>query len=162
MAVQFYTLTHWGQVTHLYVSKLTSIASDNGLSPGRRQAIIWNNAWILLIGPLGTNFSEILIKIHTFSLKKIRLIMSSAKCRPFCLGLNELKASLKILCGLPGTSCRVHWGVTRLLQAWTTHGGRFSEGDKRWKGKYWYLGFCWPFAPSQNANWPGHLRKLSG
>ena len=43
-------LTHWGRVTHLCVSKLTSIASDNGLSPGRRQAIIWNNAGILLIG----------------------------------------------------------------------------------------------------------------
>ena len=90
MAVQFYTLTHWGRVTHLCVSKLTSIASDNGLSPEGRQAIIWNNAWILLIGPLGTKFSEILIKIHTFSLKKIRLKMST-KCRPFCLGLNELK-----------------------------------------------------------------------
>ena len=24
------------------------------------------------------------------------------------------------------------------------------------------LGFRWPFAPSQNTNWPGHLRKLSG
>ena len=44
-------LTHWGRVTHLCVSKITSIASDNGLSPGRRQVIIWNNAGILLIGP---------------------------------------------------------------------------------------------------------------
>ena len=46
-------------------SKLTIIGSDNGLSPGRRQAIIWTNAGtcILLIGPLGTNFSEILIEI---------------------------------------------------------------------------------------------------
>ena len=34
-------LTHfWGWVTHICVSKLTIIASDNGLSPGRRQAII--------------------------------------------------------------------------------------------------------------------------
>ena len=32
--------------------------------PGRRQAIIWSNAGILSIGPLGTNFSEIVIKIH--------------------------------------------------------------------------------------------------
>ena len=45
------SLTHWGRMTHLCVSKLTSIALDNGLSPGRRQAIIWTNAWILLIGP---------------------------------------------------------------------------------------------------------------
>ena len=77
-------------MTHLCVSKLTSIASDNGLSPGRRQAIIWNNAGILWIGPLGTNFSEILIEIQTFSLKKIRLKMSSAKCCSFRLGLNVL------------------------------------------------------------------------
>ena len=56
------SLTHWGRVTHL-IGKLTITGSDNGLSPGRRQAIIWTNAGILLIGPLGTNFSEILIEI---------------------------------------------------------------------------------------------------
>ena len=84
------SLTHWGRATHIWFSKLTIIASDNGLSPGRRQAIIWNNAGILSIGLLGTNFSEILIEILTFSFKKIRLKVSSAKWRPFCLGLNEL------------------------------------------------------------------------
>ena len=35
---------HWGRVTHICVSELTIIGSDNGLSPGRRQTIIWNNA----------------------------------------------------------------------------------------------------------------------
>ena len=54
-------LTHCDQVMHICVGKLTIIGSANGLSPGRRQAIIWTNAGILLIGPLGTNFSEILI-----------------------------------------------------------------------------------------------------
>ena len=83
-------LTHWGQVTHLCVNKLTSIASDNGLPPERRQAIIWNSAGILLIGPLGTNFSEILIKIHTFSFKKMHLKMSSANWRLSFLSLKEL------------------------------------------------------------------------
>ena len=43
------------------VGSLTIIGSDNGLSPGRRQAIFWINAVILFIGPLGTNFNEILI-----------------------------------------------------------------------------------------------------
>ena len=52
-------LTHWGRVTHICVCKLTIIGSDNGLSPERRQAIIWTNAGILLIGSLGTNFSDI-------------------------------------------------------------------------------------------------------
>ena len=37
------TLTHWGRMAHICVGKLTMIGSDNGLSPGRRQAIIWNN-----------------------------------------------------------------------------------------------------------------------
>ena len=60
-------LTHWGRVTHICVGNLTIIGSDDGLSPGRRQAIIWTNAGILLIGPLGTNFNEILIEIYTFS-----------------------------------------------------------------------------------------------
>ena len=83
-------LTHRGRVTHICVSKLTIIGSDNGLSPGRRQAIIWMNAGILLIGPLGTNFSEILTEIHTFSFKKMQMKMSSGKCRQFCLGLNVL------------------------------------------------------------------------
>ena len=77
-------------MTHICVSDLTSIGSDNGLSPGRRQAIIKNNAGILLIRPLGTNFSEFFVEILTFSFKKMRLKVSSAKRRPFCLGLNEL------------------------------------------------------------------------
>ena len=89
-------LTHWGRVTHICVGKLIIIGSDNGLSPWRRQAIIWTNAVIWSMGPLGTNFSEILIEIHTFSFKKMHLKMSSAKCRLFCLGLNVLR----ILCSL--------------------------------------------------------------
>ena len=83
-------LTYWGRAMHICVGKLTIIGSDNGLSPDWRQAIIWTNAGLLLIGPLGTNFNEILIEILTFSFKKIRLKVSSAKRRPFCLGLNVL------------------------------------------------------------------------
>ena len=86
-------LTHWGQVTHMCVSELTVIGSDNGLSPGRRQAIIWTNAGILLIRPPGTNLNEILIEIHMISFTKIYLKMSSGKWRPFCLGLNVLNAA---------------------------------------------------------------------
>ena len=87
----FMVLTHWGHMTHICVGKITIIGPDNGLSPGRHQAIVWTNAGTLLIGPSGTNFGEILIEIITFSLKKIRLKVSSAKRRPFCLGLNVLK-----------------------------------------------------------------------
>ena len=89
---EVYSLTHWGRVTHICVSKLTIIGSDNGLSPGRRQAIIWTNAGILSIGHLGTNFNEILIEIQILSSKEMRLKMSSAKWRLFSLGLNELRS----------------------------------------------------------------------
>ena len=89
-------LTHWGRVTHICVGNLTIIGWDNVLSPGRRQAIIWTNAVILLIGPLETNVSEILIKIKTFSFKKMRSKVSSGKRRPSCLGLNELNNSVDI------------------------------------------------------------------
>ena len=68
--------------------------SDNGLSPVRRQAIIWTNAGTFLIGSLGTNFSEIVIEIYIFSFNKLHLKMSSAKWRPSCLGLNVLSGSL--------------------------------------------------------------------
>ena len=64
-------ITYWDRVMHICISKLTIIGWDNGLSPDWRQAIIWTNAGILLIGPLGTNFSEILIEIHGFSFKKM-------------------------------------------------------------------------------------------
>ena len=84
-------LTHWGGVTHICVGKLTVIGSHNGLSPGRRQAIIWTNTGILLIGPLGTNFSEIFIKFYIFSFTKMHLKTSSARWHLFCLGLNQLR-----------------------------------------------------------------------
>ena len=83
-------MTRWGRATHRCVGKLTIIGSDNGLLPIQRQAIIWTNDGILLIGPLGTNFNEILIEILTFLFKNMRLKVSSGKWRPFCLGLNVL------------------------------------------------------------------------
>ena len=90
LSLPWLQLTHWGWVTHICIGKLTIIGSDNGLSPDWLQAIIWTNAGILLIGPLGINFNEISIGIQTFSFKKIHLKMSSGKWRPFCLGLNVL------------------------------------------------------------------------
>ena len=56
---------------HICISNPTNIGSDNGLAPGRHQAIIWYNAGILLIEPLGSNFSEIVIEIQTISFNKM-------------------------------------------------------------------------------------------
>ena len=73
-------LTHWDRVMHMH-QLTTTIGSDNSLAHGRRQTIIWTKARILLIGPLGKNFSEISIKIHAlawcmhkFSVKMIPVI----------------------------------------------------------------------------------------
>ena len=89
-------LTQWGRLAYICVGNVTIIGSNNGLSPGRRQAIIWTNARTLLIGPLGTKLSEILIGIYTFSVKKMHLKMSFAKWRPFCHGLNVQTSSFKM------------------------------------------------------------------
>ena len=99
-------LPHWGRVTHICIGNLTIIGSDNGLSPGRRQAIIWNNADLLSIGHLGTKFNEILIEILTFAFKKLRLKMSSAKWRPFCPGWDGL-ISHAYLVPAPCITCTV-------------------------------------------------------
>ena len=96
-------LTHWGRVTHICISKLTSMGSDNGLSAGRHQAIIWTNAEILLIGHFGTNFNEILIEIDTFSSKEMHLKMPSGKWQPFCVCLNLL----------------THWGLDKMTSIFT-------------------------------------------
>ena len=84
-----------GKVMHICISKITIIGSDNGLSTGWRQAIICTNAGILLIRTLSTKFSEIMHAIHTFSLKKMHFSMSFGKCRPFCLGLNVLRSTVR-------------------------------------------------------------------
>ena len=135
-------LTHWGWVTHISVGKLTIIGSDNGLSPGRRQAFIITTAGILLIGTLGTNFSEILSEIYTFSFKKMHLKMSSGRWRPFCLGLNEL-----------------------------THCGLLMPYDTIGLGQYWFR-WCLVAWRHQAINWTNidwsvvsfcvtHLRAIS-
>ena len=85
-----FMLTYWGWVTHICVDNQSIIGSDNGFSPCWRQAITWTNVKILFIGPLGTNFSEISIGIHTFLFNKMHWKMSPGKCQPFCLGLNVL------------------------------------------------------------------------
>ena len=110
--LEYITLTHWGRVTHICVSRLTITGSENGLSPGRRQAIIWTNAGILLIGPLGTNFCGNLIEILAFSFKKMRLKVSSAKWRPFCLGLNVLTKKTHRLLG--ARLLYIHWSYHSL------------------------------------------------
>ena len=134
-------LIHWGRVTHICVGNLTIIGSDNGLSPGRRQAIIWTNDGILLLGPLGTKFNEIVLGIQIFSFKKVNLKLSSAKWRPFCLGLNKLISIRSVLCNT------ILWN-TNHDTVFFVHGGTFqSTGCKmeaalfEWFWQQWSIKF---------------------
>ena len=108
-------LTYWGQLMHICVGKLTITGSDYGLSPGQCQAIIWTNAGILLTGTSGTNLSQILIRIHTFSFKKMHLKMSSAKWRPFCLGLNVFMAIYDSWLNSHSRKARTYWIPDKIL-----------------------------------------------
>ena len=93
----------------------------NGLSPGWCQAIIWTNAGILLIGPLGTKLNELLIEIHISSFKKINLNMPSAKWRPVCPGFNMLIQVWQ-------------WKISRwfLMTSWHGHTFRIMRGNPLW------------------------------
>ena len=84
---------------YLAIFQLIKAKSDAYMD--RRQGIIWTKAVVLLMWNLGTNFSDILSNIHTFSFKKIHLKTSSVKWCPFCLGLNEFMINISQL-----TLCR--------------------------------------------------------
>ena len=129
---------------HIYVSKMGQhcfrINSDNGLLPVWRQAITWTNTELCSIGPLGTNFSEIWIKLQNCSFIKMHPKMLSAKWQPFCLGGDELielyiiifhgqATSPNILAGNPddesGTWC-VHPELLLCLP------GQYTAGTGEW------------------------------
>ena len=86
-------IIHLGRVTHICVGNLTIIGSDNGLSPGRRKPIIWTNAEILFIGPLGTKFIEIQIGIQEFLYKKmlenVVCVMATILSLPHCVKVTQ-------------------------------------------------------------------------
>ena len=79
---------------YIFVGNLATIGSDNGLSPGRHQAITWTNAGILLIGPSWTNLRNKLqwnfnrnsnIFIQADALQNVVCEMGSILSRPQCV-----------------------------------------------------------------------------
>ena len=179
-------LAHWGQVTHICVSKLTIIGSDYGFSPGRHQAITWTNAGLLLIKPLGTNFSEMLFGIQTFSFKKMHFKMSSAKWRPFCFGLNVLSwhrlrfyvtaYGALIGCGIwrplyPGPWFNIKMssyqyrksqcGDKTVVRSSYLHNGIFYSG--KMSSLYWISPLVYGQVPVQLMGWSGpHINYCRG
>ena len=115
-------LPHLGWVRDICVSKLTNIGSDNGLSPGRRQAIIWTNAGILLVVSPGTNFNEILLEIsiqeNPFQtvVWKMAAILSRSQCvksqnLPEIPSFNKSLTMISIICHLG------RWKWSQILQS---------------------------------------------
>ena len=122
-------------MTHLCVGKLSNIGSDNILWPGRRQAIIWTNAGILIIGAQGTNFSEILIEIQTCSLEKIHLKMllpaaMCCNCAPPC-GYTWIEGSIELTTYMlkkMGISICLYILLLAILMVYAA----WSSGRSRW------------------------------
>ena len=85
--------THWGQVTHICVRNLTTIRSDNGMLPCRRQAIIWTKTGIsLIIGFIPKHKLQLnLNRKSSIFIQEKSFAMPSVKLRPFCLGLYVFK-----------------------------------------------------------------------
>ena len=136
-------ITHWDRVTHICASKLIIIGSGTGLSPGRRQAIIWTNNGILLIRTLGINFSEIFSKIQTFSFQTNNLKISSAKWRQFCQCIK-------------GNCMTAHWVLFWYKDSlfWSMY--FYYEDTTVVRPPYLYLGN--PFAGKTTfLNWKAHL-----
>ena len=125
-----------------YTFKITATSSRgqwvNSLRPSDAYMRRWTNAGILLIGTLGTNFSEILIDIQTFSFKKMHLKISSVKWHPFCLVLNVLRtpAALAMTCCfiwlIPDTCSDYHYMTSfksqQSVSLWAC-GCHISEGQ---------------------------------
>ena len=149
--IWLYSLSYWGPVAHICVSKLTNIGSDNGLSPGRCQAIIWTIAGILLIGPLGTIFSEILIEISTFPFTKMHLNVLSAKWWPFCLGLNVVRFNWKCQHCVGNDVVPGHY----LKQWWSSSMMTLSFTRPQW------VNTAWPFHDAHFINFLTKLLFLS-
>ena len=129
----FNELTHWGRVTHICVGELTIIVSDNGLSPGQRQAIIWTNAGILLIGPywwtkFQWNFNRNSnIFIHENEFESVVCEMMAILSQPQCVNVHN------------------NWSTHGLpVRVWS--GGVFSK----LKVKDWSLFYC-------NSLWHGDV-----
>ena len=79
---------------HICVNKLAIIGSDNGLSPGRRQAIIWTNAGILLIGPHGNRLQwnlnrNLCIFIQKNAFENVIWKLVAILSRPQCVNTHE-------------------------------------------------------------------------
>ena len=87
---------------------------------------------VLVIQTLGTNFTDILSKIHALSFKKMHLEMLSAKWQQFCLSLNVLTFDIAVLypmCSIgPCYSEILFFEIINFILCWILHGQLIKDG----------------------------------
>ena len=123
-----------------------SIGFDNGLSPIRRQAIIYTNAGLLAIAHLGTYFSEILIKI--FFIQEDDLKYRSRNIGHFVQG--EMSWLSHVHFCMIYSKCHIHF---RLRKGWHVHH----------EGNYYFISngrLNWLDASDACADQGGHLVEI--
>ena len=114
-----------------FIANWVIIGSVNGLSSIRRHAIIWTKFGLMSIRPLGTNFSQILIKIQNFSYMKMNLEKASAKRRIYCSGKDEKSLrSQHIIIWI--TVCPLQLCIWTHRQAYMTHSFMTFSGFVTW------------------------------
>ena len=77
-------------MTHICVIKVTIIGSDNGSSPGRRQAIIWTKCWDTVNRTLGNKLQwnlnrNLYIFIQENAFENVVWKMAAIMSRPQCV-----------------------------------------------------------------------------
>ena len=112
---------------HLCVNKLGPNLLVNDRSRNRCQAIIWSNPIIVLIGSLGTNFSETWTETHRFSFTEINLKVSSARYRPSCVRFNVVIHPFADL-GVTSSICPIWCTGKYSCSAYWCHGCLSIEG----------------------------------
>ena len=155
------SVIYWDRVTHICVGNLNIIGSNNGLSPGRRQAIIWTNAGILLIRPLGTNIQWNLDRNSYIFIQEKAFKTSSGKRRPFCPGRNVFLIRIIDLHNRWSsvvTFC-LFWhnlAMYRPVSNWTQTEPAYDDVIK-WK----HFPRCWPFVRGIHRSPVNSLTKAS-
>ena len=133
------SLTHWDMMTHICLGNLTIIGSDKGLSPGRPEAINWTNDGLLLIRPLVTNFSEILIFFLHFHSRKCILryrlendshFISRSQC------VNARRSTWRVFC-FKSVSCS-------LEIKWFHYSHPLSKLWPNWFNSHLFTRLFWP------------------
>ena len=121
------------------VCRLAGIGSDNGLSPGRRRAIVWTNAGTLLIWPLGTNVS---VSPNEFIV--CRSIHPSCNFHFIWRSISEILPVWLLTSTTLAIFFLSYWGWNKWLQLWRRYFGIHSLNIYFTYGKWKHFPRYWP------------------